>query len=288
MSVTPSSRLKTPTVSVRSGLKNETLERPSSATPGDTPLKPSYLREVSGSKLPLFKREISLPQMKPDSAPSIKRESSEIKGRPPITNKINTPATPRGSIVPINPKSTPKTVAEQRVSERNIAAKGTRNAISGVSDNFTIGDDVGIKGTNKKGKLLFIGETRFAKGCWAGVVLDDDSGKNDGSVAGVRYFSCPPLRGVFVKEEKLEKFTEKDLISTSVVSANVTSDIDSDAVNVLENLVVGDHVQISMGIGTQEGTLQYIGLTGFAKGTWCGVELREPNGKNDGAVAGTR
>ncbi|MEQ2191451.1 CAP-GLY domain-containing linker protein 1, partial [Xenoophorus captivus] len=40
--------------------------------------------------------------------------------------------------------------------------------------------------------------------------------------------------------------------------------------------------------GSKMGVIRYMGETDFAKGDWCGVELDEPLGKNDGAVAGTR
>lgn len=47
----------------------------------------------------------------------------------------------------------------------------------------------------KVGTLRFCGSTEFAGGLWAGVELHQPVGKNDGSVAGVQYFTCPIKHG---------------------------------------------------------------------------------------------
>lgn len=60
-------------------------------------------------------------------------------------------------------------------------------------------------GGTKPGRIQYIGDTQFAPGEWAGVVLDEVIGKNDGSVAGVRYFQCEPKRGVFSRLTKLTR-----------------------------------------------------------------------------------
>lgn len=52
---------------------------------------------------------------------------------------------------------------------------------------INLGDKVLVSGT-KPGRVQFLGETQFAAGQWAGVVLDAPVGKNDGSVAAVQYF----------------------------------------------------------------------------------------------------
>ena len=38
--------------------------------------------------------------------------------------------------------------------------------------------------------------------------------------------------------------------------------------------------------GSKLGTLHFCGMTDFAAGIWAGVELDQPEGKNDGTVEG--
>lgn len=69
---------------------------------------------------------------------------------------------------------------------------------------FTVGERIWVNG-NKPGYVKFIGGTQFAPGQWAGIVLDEPIGKNDGSVAGIRYFQCEDLRGIFTRPSKLSR-----------------------------------------------------------------------------------
>uniref|UniRef100_A0A8C6YFI9 CAP-Gly domain containing linker protein 1 n=1 Tax=Naja naja TaxID=35670 RepID=A0A8C6YFI9_NAJNA len=209
-------------------------------------------------------------------------------------------------------------------------------------DDFRIGERIWVNG-NKPGFIQFLGETQFAPGQWAGIVLDEAIGKNDGSVAGVRYFQCEPLRGIFTRPSKLarkvvgedaangtqashasratsptstsaaslmsspsaaahlpptgipQKMSPLATKETPVSHASNLSKTPSESISNLSEagslkkgereLKMGDRVLVG---GTKAGVVRFLGETDFAKGEWCGVELDEPLGKNDGAVAGTR
>lgn len=73
-----------------------------------------------------------------------------------------------------------------------------------VVGDFVVGERVWVNGV-KPGSIAYLGETQFAPGQWAGVVLNDLVGKNDGSVGGVRYFECQPLQGIFTRPSKLNR-----------------------------------------------------------------------------------
>ncbi|XP_022656917.1 CAP-Gly domain-containing linker protein 4-like isoform X2 [Varroa destructor] len=165
-----------------------------------------------------------------------------------------------------------------------------------------IGDQIMVS-PNKIGTLRYCGTIHFATGVWAGVELEEPSGKNDGSLAGVSYFNCPANHGVFVPITKVSRpsqssFTDppprKDRIfsfpklDVSHVTSKVQtglrgSRVGSDPSVEPLQLAVGDRVLVG---NKRKGILRFIGETKFASGYWAGVELDTPQGKNDGSVGG--
>uniref|UniRef100_A0ABD2WJ57 CAP-Gly domain-containing protein n=1 Tax=Trichogramma kaykai TaxID=54128 RepID=A0ABD2WJ57_9HYME len=163
------------------------------------------------------------------------------------------------------------------------------------TDSFIIGDRVWVGG-NKPGAIAYIGETQFAPGDWAGIVLDEPIGKNDGSVAGCRYFQCEPKRGIF---SRLTRLTRKPLsnaqesptnCSRGTLNKNISPSLNASTTSlasissVSQKLQLGERVIVSSSQGSKMGVLRYMGQTDFAPGEWCGVELDDPVGKNDGSI----
>ena len=55
-----------------------------------------------------------------------------------------------------------------------------------------------------RGTVRFCGATSFSAGKWVGIELEEPNGKNDGTVQGVRYFTCKMSYGVFVRPSQVK------------------------------------------------------------------------------------
>ncbi|KZT02085.1 dynactin [Laetiporus sulphureus 93-53] len=55
-----------------------------------------------------------------------------------------------------------------------------------------------------RGVVRFCGATSFSAGRWIGIELAESNGKNDGTVQGVKYFTCKPNYGVFVRPSQVK------------------------------------------------------------------------------------
>ncbi|XP_052852573.1 restin homolog isoform X18 [Drosophila gunungcola] len=189
--------------------------------------------------------------------------------------------------------------SDDNLSSINSAYTDHNSAVlTANTEQFIIGQRVWLGGL-RPGQIAYIGETHFAPGEWAGVVLDEPNGKNDGCVSGKRYFQCEPKRGIFSRLTRLTTYpmsgaqtptspltkNSPDRSRTVSPTASIRSSmLRSPGIGGKNGMAVGDRVIVSSGFGSRPGILRYLGETQFAPGNWCGVELDEPSGKNDGAV----
>jgi dynactin complex subunit len=67
-----------------------------------------------------------------------------------------------------------------------------------------VGDKVSING-GVLATVAFRGMVHYAKGIFLGVVTDDSSGKNNGTIKGHKYFECARTKGLMVKLAEAKK-----------------------------------------------------------------------------------
>jgi hypothetical protein len=297
----PVSRIAKPGATKSDGIvapRASALKPPSTST--ETPQKgglkqPLLKRSAGGQEAQKIEKRsglpapntpgLSTPRSKQNGTQS-KLKSGLVASRSTTSSDTSTPSsTPLKTLSPREssatnlkrPSSGSQSSLTKELSAPVLTREKTQESIKDETTGilFKVGDRVLVAGT-KAGVIEYLGETKFAKGLWAGIKLDEAGGKNDGSVAGVKYFDCEPLHGVFSKPNRLHKINIVPKSSTSEHHANLDDS---------STLKIGDQVIVS---GTKMGVLRYLGPTEFAKGEWAGIELKEPLGKNDGAVAGTR
>ncbi|KAM4042918.1 CAP-Gly domain-containing linker protein 4 [Anomaloglossus baeobatrachus] len=177
------------------------------------------------------------------------------------------------------------------------------------------------------GTVRFYGKTNFAPGCWCGIELDKPHGKNDGSISGVQYFTCPPKHGVFAPPSRVQRVSGS-LDSLSEIPASKLNhsfpgfkrSLSSTSTAASQKGVIRRHSycrprkptlrrswssasstsasdggvklhkgsQVLLTSSNEIAVVRYIGATDFAPGVWLGLELRSPKGKNDGSVGEKR
>lgn len=117
----------------------------------------------------------------------------------------STPQTPRMDLASRLAGKTKKE-KEKKEKEREKAHK-KKSSVAGLDPegmNVEVGDQVLVAG-QKHGIVRYYGKTDFAPGYWFGIELDQPTGKHDGSVFGVRYFSCLPKYGVFAPPSRVQR-----------------------------------------------------------------------------------
>lgn len=125
------------------------------------------------------------------------------KAQDPTPSSVtSTPRTPRMDFSRV----TGKNKKEKKEKEKEKAPKKKSASVANVDPELQVdvGDHVLVAG-QKQGIVRFYGKTDFAPGYWFGVELEQPTGKHDGSVFGVRYFSCLPKYGVFAPPSRVQR-----------------------------------------------------------------------------------
>ncbi|KAI8097256.1 uncharacterized protein BX664DRAFT_383561 [Halteromyces radiatus] len=143
-----------------------------------------------------------------------------------ITSACSTSETNTNSAIPTSP---PLTKRRYRSCQSNCHTSNTSSSSSSSSSStknskdstdLKIGQRVSVSSLCAIGTIRFIGSTSFKPGLWIGIELDIvGSGKNDGSIKGVRYFTCPSETGLFILANKVTPLKESTSCSSSTLSA---------------------------------------------------------------------
>ncbi|KAG5679191.1 hypothetical protein PVAND_008778 [Polypedilum vanderplanki] len=123
-------------------------------------------------------------------------------------NNVNTKNNNRMSYPIGRDRSQPRTEdlmtkSTDRIDSDEMNESMTQKQTDLPPDWVVVGESVLIRPYNTSGVIGFVGPTHFQGGIWVGVELDAPTGKNDGTVQGITYFTCRPKHGIFVRADKL-------------------------------------------------------------------------------------
>lgn len=112
-----------------------------------------------------------------------------------------------------------------------------------------IGLAVRVRG--KRGVIKFVGKTQFAPGVWVGVELIEPTGKNNGSLNGVEYFTCskPGNYGIFVSPALVDTSTKGTSLESSPIkspSRSKSPEVDDTTAKIYHYKLIIDRLQLKL------------------------------------------
>ena len=174
--------------------------------------------------------------------------------------------------------------------DRPLIHRGSGSLATLESLGISIGDKV-LVNRNRQGTLRFFGKTDFQSGLWAGVELEDCSGRNDGSVGDYRYFSCKSKYGIFCPPSKL--LPVKDVLSPDLQHTSSSMDTRNRSESGLAELpsirpcsaassstastsAVSPYLEVGASVtiaGGKKGVIKFIGEVKFQNGVWVSFNV---------------
>ncbi|RTG83316.1 CAP-Gly domain-containing linker protein 3/4 [Schistosoma bovis] len=145
-------------------------------------------------------------------SPRTKRSPTNIQQQPNINNDTKSPTTSQSKKFTVSAKVTLQSMG-LALGDRVCIAPGnstpsSSSAIPISGKNQSPLTTTGVSG--RIGKLRYCGSVSFGSGIWVGVELDEPVGRNNGSVAGIQYFSCPNQHGIFAPIGRVYKTVNID------------------------------------------------------------------------------
>ncbi|MGH0144520.1 UNVERIFIED_CONTAM: hypothetical protein FKN15_016434 [Acipenser sinensis] len=116
-----------------------------------------------------------------------------------------------------------KNAKQDSMKKQDIKSRGS---VHSEETDIQVGDKVLVVG-QRTGVVRFHGKTSFAPG----IALDKPNGKNNGSVGGVQYFSCPFKHGVFAPPSRVQSHLKSvsDLSSRDHINEDRANNQDLDS-----------------------------------------------------------